>query len=160
MTNWSDSTSSRPTTQREVGSWQYLGLFAMETVGAIVLFWVGIPLYREFLSNPATHEPNADVLLWALPSIGLIQIAYWVCDHIRPPLPRYRSAFVGTVIPFFARMSFVFASSVFSVVFITQRYTVSIPILRYAVTLLGLFSLFCYVLELERLGRALRGQGN
>jgi hypothetical protein len=59
---------------------------------------------------------------------------------------------------FLTRMSFVFATSVFGFLFITQKPGFHIPALRYVVTLLGLFALFCYVLELERLGRTLLGQ--
>jgi hypothetical protein len=142
------------------GGWPYAGLFATQTVGAIILFWYGIPHYQEILADPATHVARTETLLWSLSSIGLIQIGFWVSHRIRPRLPKYTNALLGYIILFFARMSFVLATSVFGFVFITQKPGLQIPAFRYVLTLLGLFALFCYVQELERLGRLLLGNSN
>jgi len=135
--------------------WQYAALFATQTAGAIILFWYGIPHYQEILADPAAHVAKTETLLWSLASIGLIQIGYWVSHRVDPPLPRYKNALLGNIILFFARMNFVLATSVFGFVFITQKPGFQIPAFRYLLTLLGLFSLYCYVQELERLGRFL-----
>lgn len=140
--------------------WQYAGLFAAQSVGAIILFWYGVPHYQEILADPAAHVAKTETLLWALSSTGLMQIGYWISRRVHPPLPRYTNALLGNIILFFARMSFVLATSVFGFVFITQKVGFQIPIFRYVLTLLGLFSLFCYVQELERLGRLLLRNDN
>ena len=49
---------------------------------------------------------------------------------------------------------FVLPTSVFGFVFVAQRPEFEISAFEYLVILLGLFSLYCYVRELERLGRA------
>ena len=58
---------------------------------------------------------------------------------------------------FVARMSFVLATSVFGFVFIVRKPELQIPTSRYLVVIIALFALFCYVQELEQLGRAMIG---
>jgi hypothetical protein len=133
----------------------YSLFLAVQTVGAVVLFWHAIPLYRQVLENPAAHEPRLETLLWSLPSIGLMQAGYWVSRHVNPPLPHLRNAFIGHIVLFVARMSLVLATSSFAFVFLLRNADLQIPLFRYAVFIAGLFALFCYVQELDRLGRAL-----
>ena len=92
--------------------------------------------------------------MWSLSSIVLMQIGYWVSHHVRPPLPRFRNTLLGHAILFLARMVFVLPTSIFGFVFVARRPEFEIPVFECTVILLGLFSLFCYVRELERLGRA------
>ncbi len=87
-----------------------------------------------------------------------MQAGYWISHRVNSPVPQYANALIGNVILFLARMSFVFATSVFGFVFITQKPGFHIPAFRYVVTLVGLFSLYCYVQDLERLGRAFVGR--
>jgi hypothetical protein len=87
-----------------------------------------------------------------------MQLGYWISDRVRPRLPQVTNAPLGHITLFFARMSFVFATSVFGFLFITQKPGFEIPVFRYAVTLVGLFSLYCYGQEMERLGRAFLGR--
>ena len=138
--------------------WRFPILFGVQTIGAIILFWNAVPLYREILADPAAHESQPENLAWALSSIVLMQAGYWISHRINPPLPQYTNALIGNAILFLARMSFVFATSVFGFVFITQKSGFHIPAFRYIVTLGGLFSLYCYVQELERLGRTFAGR--
>jgi hypothetical protein len=159
MSGANDKTElSSTTSRRRDVSWLYLALFATQTIGVFILLWNGIPHYRQILADPASYEPRTQTLIWAFSSIALIQVGYWLCDRLRPPLPKFRNALVGTIILFLARMSFVFATSVFGVVFITQKPGLNIPLFRDIITIVGLFSLFCYVRELERLGRSLLGR--
>ena len=138
--------------------WRYPTLFGVQTIGAVVLFWNAVPLYQQILSDPASYVAGTEHMTWALSSITLMQMGYWLSYRTRPPLPQFTNALVGHVMLFLTRMSFVFATSVFGFLFITQKPGFHIPALRYVVTLLGLFALFCYVLELERLGRNFLGQ--
>ena len=36
--------------------WGYLALFGAQTIGAFVLLWTGLRLYREVLADPTSHE--------------------------------------------------------------------------------------------------------
>ena len=140
---------------RERGRWSFLILFSAQTLGATVVFWYGIPHYRAVLADPAVHEAELKTLLWALPSITLMQLGYWYSFRIRPPLPRLVQPVLGHVVLCLAQSGYVLASGVFTLVFLVPRSGFSMPIARYVVTILGMFSIFCYALELERLGRAL-----
>jgi hypothetical protein len=86
-----------------------------------------------------------------------MQAGFWIRHRLRPPLPQLRNAFVGYIVLFIARMSFVLASSIFGFVFIVRRPELYVPTSRYFVLVIGLFALFCYIQELEQLGRALIG---
>ena len=77
---------------------------------------------------------------------------------VRPPLPRFASPLLGHIVQFLARMAFVLATSIFGFVFITQPPGFHMSAARHLVTVVGLFSLFCYTQELGRLGRAFTGQ--
>jgi hypothetical protein len=138
--------------------WGYFSLFGIQTLGAVVLLWNGLPLYRTILADPGSHHETVQTLLWAIPSIVLMQIGYWVSRRFLVPDLPIRSAFLGHLILFSARMVFVFATSVFGFVFILAKPEFEIPVSRYVVTVLGLFSLYCYVLEMERLGRGVQAE--
>jgi hypothetical protein len=86
-----------------------------------------------------------------------MQVSYWVSHHRHPPLPQFKSALLGHALLFLARMVFVLPTSIFGFVFVAQRPEFEIPVFKCLVLLLGLFCLFCYVRELERLGRGFIG---
>ena len=137
------------------GRWKYFTLFGMQTIGAFVLYWTALQLYRQVLADPGSHEAHPWTMVWALSSIALMQVAYWVSYQVRPPLPQFTNALIGHAGLFLARIGFVLPTSVFGFVFVAQRPEFEISAFEYLVLLLGLFSLYCYVRELERLGRAL-----
>jgi hypothetical protein len=136
---------------------RYFFLFAIQTIGAAILFWYGVPLFRQVLLDPGSHVPRTENLVWSLSAITLMQAAYWTGHRLRPPLPQLRNALVGYIVLFIARMSFVLATSVFGFVFIVRRPEFQIPASRYFIVIIALFALFCYTQELEQLGRALIG---
>jgi hypothetical protein len=136
---------------------RYFFLFAMQTIGAAILFWYGVPLFRQVLLDPGSHVPRTENLVWSLSAITLIQAAYWIRHRLRPSLPQLRNALIGYIVLFVARMSFVLATSVFGFVFIVRKPELQIPASRYFIVIIALFALFCYTQELEQLGRALIG---
>ena len=80
----------------------------MQTAGAGIVYWYGLPLYRQTVADPMGFEPRPlERSAVALAAVTLIQVPYWIGQRVRLAL---------------------------------------------------LFSLFCYTLELERLGTALRGK--
>jgi len=137
---------------------RYFFLFAMQTIGAAILFWHVVPLFRQVLLDPGGHVARPENLIWSLSAIALMQAAYWIRHRLRLPLPQLlRNALFGHVVLFVTRMSFVLATSIFGFVFIVRRPEFQITTSRYFAVIIGLFALFCYVQELERLGRALIG---
>ncbi len=136
---------------------RYFFLFATQTIGAAILSWFAVPLFRQVLLDPGGHVARPENLVWSLSAIALMQAGYWIRHRLRP-LPRLlRNALVGYIVLFVARMSFVLATSIFGFVFIVRRPEFEIPMSRYFIVIIALFALFCYTQELEQLGRALIG---
>ena len=136
---------------------RYFFLFAMQTIGAAILSWFAVPLFRQVLLDPGGHVARPENLVWSLSAIALMQAGYWIRHRLRL-LPRLlRNALVGYIVLFVARMSFVLATSIFGFVFIVRRPEFEIPMSRYFIVIIALFALFCYTQELEQLGRALIG---
>ena len=148
--------SGRPLPAVGHGSCYFL-LFAVQTIGAAILFWYTVPLFRQVLLDPGGHEVRPERLIWSLSAVVLMQAGYWIRHRLRPPLPQLRNALFGYVVLFVARMSFVLATAVFGFVFIVRRPEFQISASRYFAVIIGLFALFCYTQELEQLGRALIG---
>jgi hypothetical protein len=136
---------------------RYFFLLAMQTIGAGILFWFTVLLFRQVLLDPSSHVPRTETLAWSLSAITLMQAGYWIRHRLPPP---FRNALIGHIVLFVARMSFVLATSIFGFVFIVRRPELFVPTSRYFVLVVGLFALFCYTQELEQLGRALIGPDN
>jgi uncharacterized BrkB/YihY/UPF0761 family membrane protein len=161
MTKHDDAATGRatPASSKRARS-LYALLFAVQTIGAVILLWYAVPHYQQVLADPGGHEARPETLIWSLSAVALMQAGYWIRHRLRPPLPQVRNAFVGYIILFVARMSFVLATSIFGFVFITRKPEFQIPIFRYVVTIAGLFALFCYTQELENLGKNLLEKEN
>jgi hypothetical protein len=136
--------------------WLYALLLALQTIGIIILYWTVLPPYREWLANPSSFQPPASVEAWALPAIALIQFAYWMRWRIRPALPWFQNAFAGHVVLFIARLSFILPTTMFALHFIAKT-AKPVTTSRYLIIIAGLFSVFCYMQELQQLGNILIG---
>ena len=147
ITKSTDSTVS-PTGNR----WLHLSLFAMETIGTVILYWKGLPLYRELLADPTFFGTHEEIGLWALSAVALTQVGYWVRYRIDPVLPNLVSTTLGFIVLFLSRMVFTLPTAVFSFVFISQKLASEMTGPNYALILASLFSIFVYSLELQRLG--------
>jgi hypothetical protein len=90
----------------------------------------------------------------------LMQVAYWY-RLLRVAIP-FQGAHVilSHVFLFLGRLSFIFGAALFAVVFfrhlpeLEQSADISLMIRRGILLIGSLFALFCFSLELERLGRA------
>src|SRR5256885_2273053 len=111
----------------------------MQTVGAVVLYWKGPPLYRGLVGDPNSFETRKPILGWALLAIVLIQVGYWIRYYVRPALPQFVSIVLAHVVLFLSRMSFIVATSVFSLVFISKKLKSQMSAVNYAFTMAGLF---------------------
>jgi len=129
----------------------------METAGSLIILWAGVPIYRQIVVDVSGHEARLQTLGWALLSTVLIQTGYWGRLRWHHKLPRRGHILVAHAVLFLARLSFVFGAGTFSVIFFLRFGELHLSPLRLALLLVVLFSLFCYTLELERLGKALLG---
>lgn len=140
----------------------YFGLLAIQTGAAIMLVWTMFPVFRTMsahLGQVPQLSPWIDVA--AASAALVLHCAYWTrYRHVSVAVP-FHSALLGHIVVFIGRASFFFGSAFFSLIFFRHvPEIVSFPSLWQAffrgVGLLWvLFALFCYSLELDRLGRAI-----
>lgn len=136
----------------------YLCLLAVQSAGVALLLANLIPLYRLMALDFAKYRPDVRTW-WAIAGMLLIQIAYWLRVRLDPPLPRKGSMVLGHIVLFAARMLFVSVTASFTVMFLNRfeaLRNMNYPPLRALVVLVMFFSIFCWTLELERLGKALQ----
>jgi hypothetical protein len=97
--------------------------------------------------------------VWSLSAFVLMQAAYWLRYRIVPELPRVpRNAPLGHAVLFVGHLVFDVAVIFFTFMFIAAPPEFQRPLLKYAITTAAIFALFCYSLDLERLGNVLLGE--
>lgn len=140
----------------------YGGLLALQTAAASCLFWVILPIFRRMISRlgePQELEPWRVAAI--VGSVVVLQLCYWVRLRLVPIHVPFRNVLIGHLLLFSSRASFFFGGAFFSVVFFRHVPELGAlpPFGQGAAKALAiiaiLFSLFCYSLELERLGKAI-----
>jgi hypothetical protein len=129
-------------------------LFTAESVGALIILWNGAPIHQRLLMGHTAQQADARVFVLGAVAVILIQSAYWIRLRCFPPLRFKRQLVLGHAIQFLGRLSFVFIGGMFSVVFFTQFEALEFSVWKILFLLVVLFSLFCYTLDLDRLGKA------
>jgi hypothetical protein len=84
-----------------------------------------------------------------------LQNACWLDQHWFATLRLGHNPPLGHLILFLSRLNFIFAAAVFSAVYLVRFNELDISLWGFVYLSTVLFSIFCYTLELERLGRAL-----
>jgi hypothetical protein len=146
----------------------YLALLGLQIAGAALLTWIGLPEFRQLLLHlgEQLRTPIRNDLL-SLSAVAVMQGAYWA-RLLCVPLVLFRSPhiFLSHLFHFLSRISFIFGSSVFSVVFFRHvselglKTNIPLLMLRAIVLSSSLFALFCLSLELDRLASALEAGFN
>ncbi len=135
----------------------YWLLLALQVVGAAIIASEGVPMYRSFLPGRDIAPVDAELLAVVLFAVLLMQVPYWIAtlkvfSHAAIP----KSLIGGHLAFFVARLNFILASSLFVVIVFVRR--ADIEFIWRALTLFAvLFAIFCFSLELERLGRRMMG---
>jgi hypothetical protein len=140
----------------------YLLLLTVQMFGADFVVWEGLPAFKQLILNPGDqlvstpYDSNAVVAV-----LFVMQGAYWHrCTRVAIPF-RGPKLFLSHVFLFLGRLSFIFGSALFSIVLFRHLPELSSDVdiflfgRRAAVLIVSLFALFCFSLELERLGVAL-----
>jgi len=157
MKTQSDFSDSTTGLERKAGArWLYPLLLALQTSGVIVMYWESLPVLRELIQDLAVLA-IPETPLWSLAAVVLIQVGYWIDYRLRPTRPTRVNPLLGHVVLFVARLVFLLGSAAFSLLFIVNAPSTHIPVFRYLLLVAMLFSLFCYTLELERLGKTFMG---
>jgi hypothetical protein len=134
-------------------------LLGVQTIGVVLLYAHIIPLFKQLAGDPTTYEKRIETRIWIISTIALIQAGYWLRYRLRLAPPKFVNAFAGHLVIFAGRLAFTLATAVFSFVFIFQKLASQLPLAGYGLTLAGVFSLFCYMQELQRLGETMMGRG-
>lgn len=143
----------------------YLLLLAIQMAGAFFVVWRELPDFRQLVLNPGFQLPNMRSDGFARSAaVAAMQVAYWYRLR-RVPIPFQRpKTILSHLLLFFGRLNFVFGGSVFAVVVfrhlpeLDQSADVLLLAQRGLILLGELFALFCFSLELERLGRSLENK--
>jgi hypothetical protein len=141
---------------------RYAILMVVQTAAATFLFFTVFPIFRQVVTQFGKPQ---DISLYQHVAVAcgaaVLQACYWARFR-RVPIPvPFRSAFVGHLFLFAGRASFFCAGAFFSAFFFRHFPELEQlpPLVEGAAkvfeVILILFSLFCYSLELERLGRAI-----
>jgi hypothetical protein len=97
MTKPRNDSTALPSSARKVGRWLYPLIVAAQTVGATMIYWQGLPIYRGLSADVTAHDPQTKTLVWTTAASALIQVAYWTGYHTRLPPPRFANALLGHV---------------------------------------------------------------
>ncbi len=131
-------------------------LLAFEVAGALIILWHGVPIYRSLLEDTFVQRTDSAVIAWATIGILLIQAPYWISTlKVFRLLSVPQHIFVGHAVMFLARLNFVFVSGLFSAVVIVRAADLEFVVWRAALLGAVLFSMFCFTIEVERLGKVL-----
>jgi hypothetical protein len=114
-----------------------------------------IPLSRRLVASRLYENAPPKILVFGALGAIIIQVCYWLDQYWFAPLRLPYNPLLGHVILFLSRLNFIFASVVFSAVYFARFNEIDIPPWKVVLLFTVLFSIFCYTLELERLGRAL-----
>jgi hypothetical protein len=133
----------------------YWILFLGQTIGNATILSHVIPLSRRLVTSRLYENAPPNVLVFGALGATIIQVCYWLDHYWFATLQLGYNALLGHVILFLSRLNFIFASAVFSAVYLVRFNELEIPPWKFVLLFTVLFSIFCYTLELERLGRAL-----
>jgi hypothetical protein len=140
----------------------YCLLLCAQTVAAAWIFWFVLPIFRQFVNQVGRAQ---DIIWWdELAICGgaiVLQLLYWVRLRRVPVWAPIQNLFVAHLVKFASRASFFFGGAFFSTIFFRHIPELdALPpigqgLARVTLVLAVLFSLFCYSLELDRLGAAM-----
>jgi hypothetical protein len=140
---------------------RYVLLLCAQTACAAVVLANIHAAFRILIENIGT--PNASTPVSVLPLLiaaALGQACYWYRLHNVPVPASYRNIALGHLLAFASRLGFIFGGALFSVYFLRHAPVLALAPLdiawRGALLIAVLFSLYCFTLELERLGGALQ----
>jgi hypothetical protein len=137
----------------------------VQTVGSIIFISTVLPDFRQLALHPGEQLPHMRYDDGAtIGALLVAQTAYWYRLY-RIPIPfRVSNTILSHFLLFLARLSFIFGGSLFAVVFFRhlpelEQNTDVFLLARRGLLLFGsLFALFCFTLELERLGHSIGGK--
>lgn len=147
------------------GALTYALLLLVQTATASFLFWTIFPIFRRIIAQIGQpQEVTGGTKLAVIAGVIVLQCCYWArLRYVKVHAPLH-NVVVAHLFLFASRVSFFFGGALFSVFFFRHvpEFEALPPLLQslstVTIVLAVLFALFCYSLELERLGRAIEEQ--
>ena len=143
-------------------NWPYLTCLGIQSTAALTILAGIVQAFRTVVDNLGVlHEIPPGEAAAIVTTVCAFQLAYWYRFR-RVKIPGWRGVGFGHILGFCSRLSFIFGSSLFSVYFLRHAPLLSssegamILLPRIALLLPSLFCLYCYSLELDRLGNVLQ----
>jgi hypothetical protein len=150
------------TANKQPKSTAYMALLVIQTIAVGWLFWLIIPIFGDLVRGIGIPY-NSD--LWDEASVAgvviVLQSCYWRRYYCIPVYAPTHNVVVGHFLKFASRASFFFGGALFSAIFFRHIPELdALPPLgqtlaRLTLVMGLLFALFCYSLELDRLGAAI-----
>jgi hypothetical protein len=139
----------------------YLLLLAVQIAGAIFFISKELPDFRQMLLYPGEQLPYSQGDDFAMMvALVAMQVAYWYRLQSVPIPFQGSNTILSHLFLFLGRLSFIFGGSLFAVAFfrhfpeLDQNADTLLMAQRGLMLVGSLFALFCFTLELERLGHA------
>lgn len=140
----------------------YAALLLVQTGAASAVFAIIFPLFQKLLMQSGQPQQlGTSVVVGVAAAAMVMQVCYWTRYRLVAVWGPFHSPAVGHMLMFASRASFFFGGALFSVIFFRHvpQLEVLPPLGQGMAKALGviavLFALFCYSLELERLGKAI-----
>jgi hypothetical protein len=133
----------------------YWILFLGQTIGDVTILSHLIPIFRRLVTSGLDEKPSTKILVLATLGVIIMQVCYWLDQYWFATLRLGYNPLLGHLILFLSRLNFIFAGAVFSAVYLVRFNELDISFWGLIILSIVLFSIFCYTLELERIGRAL-----
>ena len=133
----------------------YWILFLGQTIGDATILSHLIPIFRRLVTSGLDEKPSTNILVLATLGVIIMQVCYWLDQYWFATLRLGYNPLLGHLILFLSRLNFIFAGAVFSAVYLVRFNELDISFWGLLILSIVLFSIFCYTLELERIGRAL-----
>ncbi len=140
----------------------YVLTMAVQFFGSEFIVWEGLPAFRELVlapgQQPASTPYDGNLMFLVL---LLMQAVYWYrLFRVTIPVKGGRPV-LSHLFLFLGRLNFIFASALFSIVLfrhlpeLGRGVDILLLARRGILMAMSLFALFCFTLELERLGEAM-----
>jgi hypothetical protein len=123
----------------------------LESIGALILFFRILPIYRAILFDPESFVPDSSNMIFISVSIILIQGPHWYKSRNLLFPNTKKSHFLDILIGFAGRIFLIIMSALFTIIFFARIETLEVSFLKILVALLMLLSIYCYVKDLEEL---------
>ena len=134
--------------------WGYWLLLLLESSGELIFLIQGVPALRSYLARQGYEAgPPLHLALWLWGGVFLIQVGYWVNHYLAAQVHTCRNVFLGNVLLFLGRLNLIIVSSAVSATFFIKYHQVNFSFQNLSFMFAVLFSVYCYSVEIERLGK-------